>query len=167
MCDVGNVLKVAALGTAAYFGAPLLMGDAAAGAGAAAGSEAFASGVGAAGGDAMGSLIASNAGAWGVNVAPEIASLAMPAAAGAAGLSTMFNAQNITAGAAAANAGLGIIGAAKGSKAPPAPTISPPPVMPVSDSEATQRARRSMLQTLSQQRGRSSTILSNDTLGGN
>ncbi|MDA8260213.1 MAG: hypothetical protein M0Z99_32045 [Betaproteobacteria bacterium] len=52
--------------------------------GAVPGSEAFASSVGASGGDAIGSLIASNAGAWGVNVAPEVAALGMGATAGAA-----------------------------------------------------------------------------------
>lgn len=94
MCKGSDVLKVAAVAAAVYTGGTSLglFGAEAAGAGAAgaaaagegfgavAGSEALASGVGAAGGDAIGSLIASNAANWGMNVAPEIAALGGSAA---------------------------------------------------------------------------------------
>lgn len=79
MCSGGDILKVAALGALAAVAGPAVFG-AAEGAGAIAGSEALASGVGAAGGDALGSLIASNAANWGVSVAPEIAALGGSAA---------------------------------------------------------------------------------------
>lgn len=78
MCN-RNLVTLATLAAGAYFGAPALFGE---GVGASAGSLATANAVGAAGGDAIGSLIASNAGAWGVTVAPEIAATGLTAAAG-------------------------------------------------------------------------------------
>ena len=74
---------------------------------------------------------------------------------------------DLSAGASAANAGLGLLSAMKGQKTPPAPSLLAPVVMPTNDDEATRRARKAMLATLSKRRGRTSTILSNDTLGGN
>lgn len=73
----------------------------------------------------------------------------------------------IAAGTSVANAGLGILNAIQGRKIPAAPSLLAPTVMPTPDDLATQRARAAMIAKLSQQRGRTSTILSNDTLGGN
>lgn len=88
MCGGGNgngLLKLAAIAAAVYTAgtAAGVFGEVAGAAettGAVAGSEALANGVGAAGGDALGSLIASNATNWGINVAPEIAALGGSAA---------------------------------------------------------------------------------------
>ncbi len=107
MCSGRDIVQGAAIGLGVYAGgaAAGLWGTGAGATGAVAGSEAFANTVGAAGGDALGSLIASNAPAWGVSVAPEIAALGAGAAgAGAAGAGA--------AGAGAAPAGAAPAGAA-------------------------------------------------------
>lgn len=136
--------------------------------GAAAGTVGAANAVGAAGGDALGSLIAGNAGAWGVTVAPELAAGAGGAAAGSASSSggSGSTLSQVATGASAANAGVGLLSAIT-AKRPTAPTLAAPILMPTPDDAATQRARNAMLSTMAQRRGRASTILSNptDTLG--
>lgn len=143
------------------------------GAGATATSIAAANAAGAAGGDALGTLIAGNAGTWGVTVAPEVSAAAAPylagaaagAASGGAGMSTFGK---ITAGASAVNAGTGVLQAMSARKGiPAAPALTQPTTMPTTDDLAARRARAALIQQFSARRGRSSTILSNDTLGGN
>lgn len=118
-------------------------------------------------------LTAGTAGATGFSPALAAAGFTAGEAAGA-GLATgigstlsKLTSSQVTAGASAANAGVGLLGAIKGQKTPPAPSLLAPITMPTSDDLATQRARKAMLATLSKRRGRTSTILSNDTLGGN
>lgn len=137
--------------------------------GATAGSLAAANVAGATGGDALGTLIAGNAANWGVSIAPELAAGAAGAAAGAAssGGGTGLTLSNVSAGASAANAGLGLLSAIKGSKVPAAPQLLPPTVMPTTDDLTVRRAKAAELNALARRRGRASTILSNDTLGGN
>ena len=109
MCSGKDIVTAAAVVATVYTGgaAAGLWGAAEAGAvgasGAIAGSEAFASGVGAAGGDAIGSLIASNAANWGMSVAPEIAALG----GSAAELAAISASTAATGGEAGAAAGAG------------------------------------------------------------
>lgn len=115
----------------------------------------------------LGAGLAATGVGTGFALTPAAAAAFGTGAATGAGLSSLLTAKNVTAGASAVNAGVGLLSAIKGAKTPAAPTLEKPLVMPSPDDETVKRARRSMLQTLSQRRGRSSTILSNDTLGGN
>jgi hypothetical protein len=178
MCKGSDIIKAAAVAAAAYYtgGASL-----AAEGGAAAGTMAAANAAGAAGGDALGTLIAGNAANWGVSVAPELMAAGAGLAAGsgvgggategatgtAAGTKGGVSLSTLASGASVANAGMGLLTAMKGTKTPPPPSLLAPIVMPTADDLATQRARSAMIAKLSQRRGRTSTILSNDTLGGN
>lgn len=189
MCKGSDLLKVAAIGAAAYTGgASMGLWGAAEGAGAVAGAAgAGAAGAGAAelGGmsviDAATGAVASSTAAAQAGLAPAYLTGAA-AAGGAAG--TLASAaggsgtaapaaggsgltlSNVAAGTSIANAGMGIL-SALGAKKPAAPTLLAPITMPTADDLATQRARAAMIAKLSQQRGRTSTILSNDSLGGN
>lgn len=141
-------------------------------AGASATSIAAANAAGAAGGDALGTLIAGNAGTWGVAVAPEVSAAAAPylagAAAGAGAGAGMSTASKVMTGASAVNAGTGVLQAFSARRGiPAAPALTQPAVMPTTDDLASQRARASLVQQFAARRGRTSTILSNDTLGGN
>lgn len=122
MCSGKDILKVAAVAATVYTGgAAAGLWGGAEGAGAIAGSEALANGVGAAGGDALGSLIASNATNWGVSVAPEIAALGGSAAELAAlsgpqagtALGNGTQAAAAPAGEAGAKTGVDVMGALK------------------------------------------------------
>ena len=95
-----------------------------------------------------------------------IAGSAAGAGAGA-GATSGLTLSNLATGASAVNAGLGLTNALSGKKTPAAPSLTPPIIMPSADDEATKRARAAAISKLSQRRGRTSTILSNDTLGGN
>jgi hypothetical protein len=115
MCSGKDILQVVGVVAAIYTGgaAAGLWGAAEGlGAGAIAGSEAFASGVGAAGGDAVGSLIASNAANWGISVAPEIAALGGSAAELAA-IHQISAGTSVGGGLQAAQVPVGEAGAAK------------------------------------------------------
>lgn len=119
MCGGGGkgLLQLAALAATVYTGgaAAGLWGGAEAATGAIAGSEAFASGVGAAGGDAIGSLMASNAANWGITVAPEIAALGGSAAelAALAGPSASAAGATGAAGTTEASTGAKVVGGLK------------------------------------------------------
>lgn len=135
MCSGSDILKVAAVAATVYTGgAAAGLWGAAEGAGAVAGSVELANGVGAAGGDALGSLIASNATNWGVNVAPEIAALGGSAAelaalsgpqAGTALGGTGTQVAVAPAGEASAGTGANIMGALKtGAQLAPLATLA-------------------------------------------
>jgi hypothetical protein len=123
-----------------------------------------------AGGDALGALIAGNAANWGVSVAPELLATTAGVAAGAAGgggSGTTSLLSKAATGASAANAGLGLVNAVKGTKTPAAPAVTPVRVMPSPDDATVLRAKAAALSAMRSRRGRQSTILSNDSLGGN
>lgn len=169
MCTGAEPAAAGAAKGAADVGMAAAAGE---GFGASAASLAAANAAGAVGGDAIGTLLAGNAASWGIGIAPEVAAASAPFLAGAsAGLSAAggggLTASNVAAGASAANAGVGLLTAMKGQKTPAPPAMTAPIVMPTPDDQASQRARSAMLSKLSQRRGRTSTILSNDTLGGN
>lgn len=84
-----------------------------------------------------------------------------------AGADSGVTLSKLAVGASVANAGLGVMNALKGQKLPPAPQLTPPKVMPSPDDEATRRAKAAILAKLAARSGRTSTILSSDTLGGN
>lgn len=97
------------------------------------------------------------------------ATMASAAAASGTGGGTAGSTPSLSTlatGASAANAGLGILQALEGRNLPRTPKVAGPTIMPAPDDEATRRARAAKVSALSQRRGRASTILSNDTLGG-
>lgn len=97
------------------------------------------------------------------------ASLASGAGGGGSAAAWSPTLTQVATGASIANAGMGLLTGMKGTKTPDtprAPSLLAPIVMPAADDEAQRRARAAMTAKLQQRRGRASTILSNDTLGG-
>ena len=113
-------------------------------------------------GEAAGMGLASGVGSA---IAGSGGSGATAGASGTAGSGLTLS--KLAAGASVANAGMGIMTALQGRNTPSAPSLTAPIVMPTADDLATQRARAAMIANLSKRRGRTSTILSSDTLGGN
>lgn len=104
--------------------------------------------------------------AAGAGLAAGVGSAISKAGAGTASDSGI-TLSKLAAGASVANAGLGVLSAIKGAKTPPAPTLTAPTVMPSPDDEAARRAKAAILAKMAARSGRTSTILSSDTLGGN